>query len=386
MKYRVLHLIRKKSQLKSSFIQNQILNHIDFEPFVVFRFNNSKNSSGFVEINEDNLNLLDLSDSETFPDRLCFFLFKRISKRQSKVLLNYINKNEINILHFHYGSDAGIYVPLLKVTKLPSVVSFYGYDCSGFPKRTFGLGNFWLKKRVFRFVFKVLAMSPDMKRDLIELGCHENKIILQYHGVDVHKFKSIHKYYNVDNLIKFLIISGLVPKKGHKFLLKSFVKAYEKNNNIRLTIIGKGPLFEEISGFIKKNNLEEIVELIGPVIYGSQEHIEYFNSHDVFVHPSVTDKNGDKEGIPGAIIEAMAAGLPVISTYHAGIPYIIENEITGLLVKEWDINALSEAIIKMADSQYLREKLGKAGQEYALTNLDLKNKEIDLENIYYTII
>ena len=67
----------------------------------------------------------------------------------------------------------------------------------------------------------------------------------------------------------------------------------------------------------------------GPTVYASEEHKKYLQNADVFVHPSVTDVNGDKEGIPGAIVEAMAAGLPVISTYHAGIPNIIKNNKTG---------------------------------------------------------
>ena len=386
MKPRVLHLIRKKTQLKASFIQNQVISHLDFEPYVVFRFSkNLKSEGGFSEIDINRLNYLDLSVYETFYDNLIYFLFNRISHRKTCILKSYIERNNIKVLHFHYGSDAGIFVPLLKATKLPSVVSFYGYDSSGFAKRNFGLGKLWLRKRVFNYATRILAMSPDMKNDLLKSGCPESKIIVHYYGTDVQKFYKCSVYKDV-RVVRFLIISGLVPQKGHKFLLGAFEEAYKKNKNMRLTIVGAGPMRDEIAAIIEDKILEDIVKLEGPVKYNSQEHIGYLKSHDVFIHPSITDVNGDKEGIPGTIVEAMASGLPVISTYHAGIPYIIENEVSGLLVNEWDVNALTDSILRMADSVELRKKLGKSGQAYALNNLNLKIKELDLENIYRSLI
>ena len=130
----------------------------------------------------------------------------------------------------------------------------------------------------------------------------------------------------------------------------------------------------------------EYVSWNGSTVYASREHKKYLRNADVFVHPSVTDVNGDKEGIPGTIVEAMAAGLPVISTYHAGIPYIINNNKTGLLIKEWDIEALKNTILKIASDSTLRRYLGKNGQEYAMQNLNIKEKEIELEKIYESLI
>ena len=117
----------------------------------------------------------------------------------------------------------------------------------------------------------------------------------------------------------------------------------------------------------------------------SEEHKQYLCDADVFIHPSVTASNGAKEGIPGSIVEAMASGLPVISTFHAGIPYVIKNEDTGILVDEWDIEALSKSILKMADAN-LRKDLGLRAQEYAAKNLDVEEKGKDLENIYRSLI
>jgi colanic acid/amylovoran biosynthesis glycosyltransferase len=238
-----------------------------------------------------------------------------------------------------------------------------------------------LQQRVYQYADAVFAMSPDMKKDILSTGCPENKIKVHYYGSDVKRFYNNHEYSNSLD-VKFLIISGLVPQKGHKFLLAAFYKAIKTNNNIQLTIVGAGELEQKIREQIIEFQLSKNVSLAGPVIYASNEHLKFFTDHDVFIHPSVTDLNGDKEGIPGAIVEAMAAGLPVISTFHAGIPFIIKDNESGLLVKERDVNALYQAILKLAGSSALRRKLGLAGQHYAMEELDLHFKEKELEMIY----
>jgi colanic acid/amylovoran biosynthesis glycosyltransferase len=380
---RVLHFIRKKSQLKASFIKNQIENHINFKPYVIFyqTIRDKENDGGFANEVNNGIELIDLGSDTTIYEEILFRVFKRISKRKQSKLIDSIITINPDALHFHYGTDAGIYLHVLKKINIPKFVSFYGYECSSFPKRFFGFGRIWLNIMVYRYVDNVFAMSPDMKTDIIRTGCPEDKVIVHYYGSDVCRFKRYHNYYR-NSQVRFLIISGLVPQKGHLFLLEAFKKAYIHDRNIRLTIIGDGPLKEKMLGFIAENQLNDLVTIPGPVVYGSEEHIQALDSHDVFIHPSVTDVNGDKEGIPGSIVEAMAAGLPIISTYHAGIPHIIETNKTGILVLEYDINLLSVAILQMAQSVKLREHIGIAGQEYALKNLDIRKKEMELEAFY----
>ena len=383
---KVLHFTRKDTQLRASFIQNQILNHIGFVPTIVFREKrNTTFDGGWANDIQGNIPRLNLSTGENLYEKYLYKFTKTLSKRQAELLHNYISEHKPEILHFHYGTDAGIYLKAVRKLKIPKVVSFYGYECSGFPRRFLGYGKVYLQKRVFKYADKVFAMSEDMKNDLLSIGCPEEKIIVHYYGTDVQRFNAHHDY-SEKEYVRFLIISGLVPQKGHSFLLKAFAEAYKTNPNIRLTIVGSGELDAKIRQQILDLELNEIVSLPGPVVYGSAQHKEYFASHDVFIHPSITDTNGDKEGIPGAIVEAMAAGLPVISTYHAGIPHIIDNGKTGLLSYEHDVSSLSDSILQMASSQSLRETIGKAGQSYALSNLDLFEKEKELEWIYGELI
>lgn len=380
MKRKVCHFIRKDTHTRSSFIQNQFSNHVRYTPFIVSKVASGKDDGGFAAFDDEEIQWLDLSRYEDFLSKVRFKSLRTISKNDRSIINDFINKHKIQVLHFHFGTDAGIYSPFLSQIKIPSVVSFYGYDCSSFPNTLFGYGATYLRRRVFPHVTKVLAMSPDMKKDLINVGCPESKIIVHYHGAKVERFYTTRRYEHKDE-IQFLIVSGLYEQKGHLFLLEAFKEAYVHNQKIKLTIVGDGPLKESITEYIRKFNMH-YVSYVGKVTYGSEEHLAYLKKADVFIHPSVTDSNGDKEGIPGAIVEAMASGLPVISTFHAGIPYVIENDKSGALVKELDVQALKSQILRLAASVDDRERMGREGQKYAMANLNLKNKENDLENIY----
>lgn len=380
----VAHFIRKSTQLKASFIQNQILHHLNYTPSIVYKIKTERDDSVFAEFNNKDINILNLDNNPSVFSKLKYKLFKLITQNDKKRIIDFTKNSDI--LHFHYGTDAGIYLPLLKDIDIPKVVSFYGYESSGFPRRFFGYGKRYLQKRVFRYADTIFAMSPDMKKDLINIGCPEEKILVHYYGTDVNIFSMNHSYFKNHYTINLLIIAGIVPQKGHIFLLKAFRKALEENLDIKLDIVGDGSTRNEMLQYIKQNKMGKYVTWHGPTVYASKEHIEYLQNADVFIHPSVTDVNGDKEGIPGSIIEAMSAGLPVISTYHAGIPFIIEHDKTGLLVNEWDVYSLSKQIKYLVINPSIREKIGKASKEYSIKNLNLLSKEFELEFIYSKII
>ncbi len=387
MKRKVLHFVRKSSQLKASFINNQVNSHIDFEPCVVFRKNVDKeNDGGFADFDLNKYPYLDLSENETLEEKLRFKTNKTLSCRQIRLILSFIKKYNIDICHFHYGTDCGVFYPILKKMNVPSVVSFYGYDCSSFPSFMFGYGGRFLIHRVFKDAIAVLAMSPDMKNDLLKSGCPEEKIIVHYHGTDMKRFYHQHDY-TKKSLITILILASLVPQKGHLFLLKSIKKLVQKGIvNFSLHIVGTGELEQELKSFVHKHKLDENVIFFGAIKYGSTEMLKEYHSADIFAHPSVIAPNGDKEGIPGTIAEAMSSGIPVISTYHAGVPYIIEDHKTGFLVNENNTSDLAYRIIDLISKIELREKIGRNGQKYALDNLDLSKKEMELEDIYSQLI
>lgn len=382
----VCHFIRKSSQFQKSFIHNQITNHVNYNPYIVYRLNNNENSLENQSFQLNTLQRLDLNSSSSIIDEFYYKFLKILSDKQQKIIHQFLCERKIDVAHFHFGTDCGIFYPFLNRMQIPKIVSFYGYDISSFPQYLWGLGKRYLKNRVFKQVDLVLAMSEDMKKDLMNSGCPEKKIIIHYYGTDCKRFFHQRKYYQ-KYTVRILTISNMCPKKGHIFqfeAIKQLVKSGVTNFHFR--VAGSGEIEKQLKDYVYNNNLTPYIEFIGPLIYGSQEMILEYNKADIFLHPSVIADNGDKEGIPGTIIEAMSSGLPVISTYHAGIPSIIKNNKTGILVNEWDVNGLKKEIIRLIDNVSLRKKIGEMGQDFVLKELDLEIKEKELEAIYTNAI
>ncbi|MCX6268079.1 MAG: glycosyltransferase [Bacteroidetes bacterium] len=378
MQRHVTHLLRTFLHASTSFVSNQILHYDRYQPSV-----------GFTDKLESDLYQAIASRYPVYQaphGLLGKFLcsrFLEFSPSDERKLIQWVQVMAPDVIHVHFGVEAILFSKAIRKLNIPAVVSFYGHDCTSFPAKYQGLGLTMLKRSVFfnPAIKMILAMSPDMRADLIALGCPEEKIRLHYFGTDASQFVMDRSYTNKD-VINFLIISHLEEKKGHRYLIDAFNKATVlSTRKIQLYMVGNGKLEQEIREQIASTGAKNIF-MQGFVAYRSKEHLGLFKSADVFVHPSITAKNGNKEGIPGSIIEAMSAGLPVISTNHAGIPYVITHEKTGLLVNERDTDQLAAAILRLAASADLRRSLGTAARLYAQDELDVDKKLLEREMLY----
>jgi colanic acid/amylovoran biosynthesis glycosyltransferase len=224
-----------------------------------------------------------------------------------------------------------------------------------------------------------------MSQDIINLGCNKDKVSVHYHGVP-DNLSSIERKFEPQKRLSLLMLSYLDPVKGHLFVLEALKALIDDGlKNFHLNIVGEGHFKDAIKQKIIELNLENYVSLLGKVFYLSKEYFDTFQNADIFLHPSVVTKE-DKEGIPGSLVEAMFAALPVVATNHGGIPHIVENNVNGLLVKEWDTPALANAIRKYLLDIETRRSLGLAGRTFAINNLDLSKKEQELEKIYKSLM
>ena len=149
---------------------------------------------------------------------------------------------------------------------------------------------------------------------------------------------------------------------------------------LTLTIAGEGPLLDELQGLARELGIEERISFTGFI---SQEQLRdiYYRSH-IFVHPSQTGHDGNQEGIPNSMLEAMATGLPVFATVHGGIPEAIENSVSGVLVPERDDEALAQALLDAAQDPSFLSRIARAGAEAVRKNFDLSTQAERLEEIY----
>ncbi len=176
-----------------------------------------------------------------------------------------------------------------------------------------------------------------------------------------------------------LTVSRLCEKKGLIYLIEAYRILKERGEEFKALIVGEGYLRQELQNKIKEYNLEDRVE-INP-FEDSDKIRERFSQCDVFVLPCVVASNGDMDGMPLSLIEAMASGLPVVSTPISGIPELISNEKTGFLVSPRDGEALADTLQRLLRNEDLRKKIGLAAREHILEHHNLTRNITILEEL-----
>ncbi len=220
-----------------------------------------------------------------------------------------------------------------------------------------------------------------MKTDVIDLGCSPEKIIVHYGGVDVNRFR---KKEPDGERIKILMCGRFAEKKGFEYGIRAFAKLGKTHKNIALTLIGYGKLRGKMENLVDSLNLSDRVQFLGMLTH--EEVQREMEASDIFLSPNLAARNGDREGIPNTIKEAMATGLPVVSTYHAGIPELVIDGKSGFLVPEKDIDGLVDRLNRLIVHPELWEKLGSRGREVVEEKFNLFKQVRKLEKIYKSLL
>lgn len=203
----------------------------------------------------------------------------------------------------------------------------------------------------------VITMSQVSRKKLIELGLEATKIHVIPYGVDVPD-KPLRRTEN--KTIRCLAVGRMVSKKAPILLLDAFRRATEVCPNLQLDYIGTGSLLPAVQQFIQAFSLTNKVTLHGG--QPSEVVYQFMRDADIFLQHSITDPDtGDEEGLPVAILEAMAHALPLVSTRHAGIPEAVLDQETGFLVDEGDSFNMAQKILLLATDPGTRSKIGFAG-------------------------
>jgi colanic acid/amylovoran biosynthesis glycosyltransferase len=185
-----------------------------------------------------------------------------------------------------------------------------------------------------------------------------NKCRVFYHGIDTARFERLALLENV--VPEILAVGQLRPKKGFPVLIAACAKLRKQQINFRCRIVGDGPMRQELADLIRAQDLEQHIQLVGAV--QSVETKAFYDRADLFVLPCIIEADGDRDGIPNVIAEAMAMELPVVSTDISGIPELVLHEETGLLVPQNDVEELTVAIIRLINDKELRLRFGQNGR------------------------
>lgn len=269
--------------------------------------------------------------------------FKQITiNRLTNCITRNGNLKSIKLIHAHFGQNGVAALKLKKQLGIPLITSFYGYD-SGRLATEF--------KPYYRALIKdgdlFLALSNDMKKDLINLGFPDNKIVVHHLGIDLNIFSA----QNIENeKFTILTVARFDETKGIHLVIKALKMFFEKNpeerNHIIYKIVGGGSFENRLKELVNKYNLQQNVQFINNIIVpnGREIVLTEMRKCDLFVLCSSTPNSGGKEGTPVVLMEAQACGRPCIATFHAGIPEVVINNETGILVKEHSAKEIEDAI------------------------------------------
>jgi glycosyltransferase involved in cell wall biosynthesis len=294
--------------------------------------------------------------------------------------LKRISKLNPALLHAHFGPNGTMALPLVQNLAVPLIVTFHGYDATvkdEYSRRlSYSYRVYLRRKELLKHEGRLfIAVSEFIKNKLLDQGFPLDKIVVHYIGVDTEKFQpdpSVQR----DPIVLF--VGRLVEKKGCEYLIRAMSQVQAVLPDVELVIVGDGPLRSDLEGLAAKKLRR--YRFLG----GQPLHIvkSWMNKAQVLAAPSVTASTGDSEGLPTVLIEAQAMGLPVVSSFHAGIPELVIHEKTGFLVAERNWEGLAKYILLLLEDVNLRHCLTQAGQNRVQTLFNLQKQTHALEEIY----
>lgn len=257
----------------------------------------------------------------------------------------------------HFGPQATLGMTIALSIDRPAVTLFHGYDISRLIR-----DRVWVERyrAVARLGMQALCISHAGRQKLLEIGWPASQIAVIHLGVDTQRFAFVPPAERWPaRPWRLLMVSRLVEKKGVDVALDAMRRLRDRDCDVELRIIGDGPERTRIEAQIRQSQLTN-VSLLGALEHPLTQH-EFSRAH-LYIQPSVTAASGDQEGIPVSLMEAMACGLPVVSTRHSGIPELVIDGQTGLLTDEHDADGLAAAIERLTRDRVGAEKFAQAAR------------------------
>ncbi|WP_063643030.1 glycosyltransferase [Actinoplanes sp. N902-109] len=303
------------------------------------------------------------------------FLWLRVTGRSPR-LRRALRGLRPDLVHAHFGGDGWLISASAAALGVPLIVTLHGHDVTRQPYAT-GVRGLRARRNlrtVFRRAAAIIAVSGPVRDRALALGADPAKVRVHHTGVPIPAARPVPKRWDL------VFVGRLVAKKG----LDDLIAALGTLRDLapRVLIVGDGPL---------RGTLTAQARSLGvPVTFaGALDHAaagRAMAEAEVFVSPSRTSADGDAEGLPTTLLEAMALGVPVVSTRHSGIPEAVVHGETGLLGAEGDRVALAGHLRLLLTDDTLRQRMGRRAREHAMTTFDIGTQTARLEDLYDAVL
>jgi colanic acid/amylovoran biosynthesis glycosyltransferase len=339
--------------------------------------------------------IVNLENLPNFPvvsiqDTRTQFLFTNLRKAGIRLIPpvyhEALRKYHPAVLHSHFGDWGWYDLPMAKRYGLKQIVTFYGYDLSLLPATRPKWKRRYLE--LFDSAASFLCEGPFMAQTLIHLGCPQEKVSVQRLGVDLDQTPFIPRTLDVSDDIKVLIAGRFVEKKGITYALEAIGQLISKYPQIHVTIIGDSTGIERDEK--EKNRILEIISRYQMQPFVTMRGFQPLDvlmseiyKHHIFLSPSVTASDGDTEGgAPVSIIQALASGMPVVSTTHCDIPGVVTHKASGLLAAERDVNGLVQHLQWLIENPESWLAMALVGRKHIEMEFDARIQGQSLKRIY----
>lgn len=302
------------------------------------------------------------------------FLGLQEDQRLHRKLVGILRQRRVDVVLAEYGVMGEALVDVCNEAQVPLVAHFHGYDAHSHNVLAESNGY----KRLFDSASALVVVSRAMEQQLLGLGASRSKVIYNCYGIDVERF---HPGEVEATPPHFVAIGRFVDKKAPLLTLLAFRRVLDQCPGARLRMVGHGPLHEACGQLLRALHMTEQVDLLG--VRTPAEVSELMRASRAFVQHSVVTSGGDSEGTPLAVLEAMASGLPVVSTRHAGINDVVAHEERGLLCAEGDVDAMACDMLRLANDASLAAHYGANGRAYVMAQHRVEDRVTVLQDILY---
>jgi glycosyltransferase involved in cell wall biosynthesis len=292
------------------------------------------------------------------------------AKNRWKLFLNAVSisqfakKNGIALLHAHYAHQPS------EIASTASRLSGIPFSFTAHAKDLYTAKKSRLEKLVKNAAF-VSTCTRDGHTHLTTMVSpkYHEKIHCVHHGIDLQQFENNPKTVGSRRGLLILSAGRFTEKKGFDTLIDALDILRRRNLKFKCVIAGDGKLYRTVQRLVKARNLDESMEM--PGFLSERDLMKLYRQADVFVLPSKILSNGNRDGIPNVILEAMAWGVPVVATTVGGIPEVVKHNVNGLLTSPENTVLLADTLECLLKDDRMRKKFGENAREYVFTHFDI---------------